>query len=133
MRSLRSCVLVTAALVLLIIGSAIEPRTGAADSPVVFTLTGNLTQQFGTDDPFDLEGASLMIVYDGADTTDTPTSTVVGGSFAVSFFDIFTMTVDIRGRPNGASDILGLTKPNDPQATNFFPPSSGNDAFFACE
>ena len=87
-------------------------------------VTGQL--QAVHDDSYDLEGATITIVY-SADTTDTATKTGFAQGVAYSYFDVFTMDVMITDRPNFAPDITGLSTSNDPIVHNHFPPSSDND------
>ena len=96
-------------------------------SPFQVVATGQLHIQSGTDE-HDLEGAMISIVY-GADTTDTQTRTKTFTDRTLSEFDVFSMTVEITGRPNAAPDVTSTLLMNDPIAENWFPPATKNDNF----
>ncbi|HEY6564807.1 MAG TPA: hypothetical protein VIY86_09945, partial [Pirellulaceae bacterium] len=75
-----------------------------------------------------LQGA-LLTIRNEADTANTATKVGVVDGRAYSYFDVFTMRVDITERPHAAPDILGLTTTNDPILGNTFPPSLDHDDF----
>ncbi len=95
-------------------------------APVEFRITGILDHVSSTD-PYSYNGADVEIVY-SADTTDAPTSTILGSGFSLSKFD-FDVTLNISNRPNSEADISNLTTNTSMFIRNYFSPALENDSF----
>ena len=120
-------VFVSAVLVAILPAGPYWWMSAANATPFEIVASGQLQIQLGDDaDTNDLEGAMISIVY-GADTTDTATSMGTLSDRTYSDFDVFSMTVEITGRPNAAPDITSPIMTNDPIVSNWFPGTTNND------
>ena len=89
----------------------------ACARPFSITAVSNLSAV--SDDPYDLDGAVLEMIF-SADTTDASTRSIDNGERIREFFNVFTQTLNFTNRPNARPDILQITVTNDPVITNYY-------------
>lgn len=84
---------------ILALAAVLAAAADRADAmPFSVTVTSELSAV--SDDLYDLDGATLEIVY-SADTTDAATKSLDNGERIRQFFNAFTQTVSFTNRPNG--------------------------------